>query len=122
MKKPRQIKKIQARSRNLKILPINLNRFVVESRTSAPNNHLVEVQFNPDGEVKATCTCAWSRYNGVACAHVIAALEHLAAYKGRRLAFWLTEDDARRQKHRIFHMRSDDNNPDDGVWITSRAG
>ncbi len=121
MKKPKQIKKIQARSRDLSILPMSYNKFVVESRTNAPNNHIVEVLFNPNGEVKATCTCAWSRYNGVACTHVIAALEHLAAQKGRKLSFWLSEDEARRQKHRIFYMRTSDGDPDDGVWITSRA-
>jgi hypothetical protein len=117
---PKQIKKIQARSRDLKVMPINPRTFVVESRSDEFNNHVVEVQFEPDGEVITRCTCEWAQYHGVACAHVMAALEHLAARKGRRLSFWLTQDDARRQKHRIFYMTNGED--DDGVWITSRAG
>jgi hypothetical protein len=121
--KPTQIKRIQARSRDLKVMSINLHTFVVESRTNEFNNHVVRVEFCSDGTVRTSCTCEWSKHHGVACAHVMAALEHLAAIKRRRLSFWLTENDARRQKHRVFYMIHEDNpNPDDGVWITSRAG
>jgi len=49
----------------------------------------------------------------------MAALEHLAARKGRRLSFWLSEDDARRQKRRVFFMP--DKRQKNGVWITSRS-
>lgn len=118
--KPKQIKKIQGRSRNLNVMPINLSTFVVESRSNEFNNHVVKVQFMPDGEVRVNCSCPWSKHNGVACAHSMAALEHLAAMKGRKLSFWLTEDDARRQKQRVFYL-AHERNPGDGVWITSRV-
>lgn len=118
--KPKEIKKIQGRSRDLQVMPINLRTFVVESRTDDLNNHIVRVEFLPNGGVRTDCTCTWAKYNGLACAHVIAALEHLAERKGRKLSFWLTEDDALRQKRRVFHMTHPDN-ATDGVWITSRA-
>ncbi|MEM6284206.1 MAG: SWIM zinc finger family protein [Chloroflexota bacterium] len=119
--KPGYIKKIQAKSRDLTVLPMGLDSLVVESRSDDTHNHMVKVQFSPDGEVRTACTCAWAKYHGVACSHTMAALEHLAARKGRSLSFWLSEDDARRQKQRIFYMVNE-RNPDDGVWITSRAG
>ncbi len=118
--RPTQIKTLQARSRDLNVMSLNPRTFVVESRSNEYQNHIVHIDFLPDDEVKATCTCPWSQYNGVACAHAMAAMEYLAARKGRRLSFWLTEDDARRQKRRVFFMP--DRRDDDGVWITSRAG
>jgi hypothetical protein len=121
MKKPKLIKKIQARSRDLKVMNINPSTMLVESKSDDLNNHTVTVQFMPNGEVRTNCTCEWSTFKGVACVHTLAALEHLAARKGRTLSFWLTEDDAKRQKQRIFYL-THERDPDDGIWITSRAG
>jgi hypothetical protein len=57
----------------------------------------------------------------VACSHVIAALEALAAKRGRTLSFWNDYDQARRQKHRTFYLSARRNKRDtDGIWITSR--
>ena len=117
--RPKRIKTLQARSRDLNVMSLSPRTFVVESRSNEYQNHIVRVQFLSGEEVKATCTCPWSQHDGVACAHVMAALEHLAARKGRRLSFWLSEDDARRQKRRVFFMP--DKRQKNGVWITSRS-
>lgn len=51
----------------------------------------------------------------------MAALETLAASKGRTLSYWLTEDQARRQRHRRFFLtRAGERQQVEGVWITSR--
>jgi len=117
--KPKRIKKLQARSRNLKVMTLDARTMVVESRSDEFNNHIVKVRFGRRGNVHTECTCDWSKYNGMACAHTMAALEHLASRKGRRLSFWLREDEARRQKQRVFYMEGGE--PEEGVWITSRA-
>jgi hypothetical protein len=53
----------------------------------------------------------------------MAALEYLASKKNRRLSFWTSQADARRQKQRVFYLSAGGQDPDDeGVWITSRAG
>lgn len=119
--KPKQIKFIQAKSRDMHVMHINPTTLLVESQSDDLNNHVVRVQFMPNGEVRTECTCEWSQYHGVACAHTMAALEHLAERKGRTLSFWLTENDARRQKQRIFYL-THRKHPTDGVWITSRTG
>jgi hypothetical protein len=54
----------------------------------------------------------------VGCTHVLAALEALAARRGRVLSFWENREAARRQKRRTFYLPGRD---DDGIWITSRA-
>ncbi|QPC84743.1 SWIM zinc finger family protein [Phototrophicus methaneseepsis] len=100
--------------------PINHNTLVVESVTNPLANHVVTVQFDDDHHVHARCTCPWAVHNGVACTHVIAALQYLAQIKGRRLSFWLTEEEAERQKHRRFYLSGQAEH--DGVWITSRPG
>jgi hypothetical protein len=117
--RPKQIKMLQSLSRDLTVMPLSSTRLVVESRSDNLHNHIVEVQFLPDDVVYARCTCEWSRYQGVACVHVMAALDYPANRKGRRLNFWLTEDDALRQKPRTFYLAHPDR-PDAGVWITSR--
>lgn len=120
--RPKRIKQLQAKSRNLRVMSITPNKLVVESRSNEFNNHIVTVEFLPGGEVRTGCTCEWSQFRGIACAHTMAALEHLAAQKGRTLSFWLTEDDARRQRHRIFALKNREHPDGEGVWITSRAG
>lgn len=114
---PRNMKKLQHESRDLRVSRINKNTFAVESTTTPTANHIVTVTFGPDGHsVKARCTCEWAAHNGLACVHVMAALEYLANCKERTLSFWRTLDDARRQKNKTFHLTNDR----EGVWITSR--
>lgn len=114
---PKNIKQMQARSRKLDVRRVNRNTYVVESVTSPLAHHIVTIQFGRDNTVHTRCTCAWAINGGVACSHVLAALEHLAEQKGRTLSFWLSSEDAQRQKHRTFYLAGLGRN---GVWITSR--
>lgn len=115
--KPKHIKRIQARSRGLQVRQITTDTFVVTSISNPVAHHIVTVRFGADATVHARCTCPWAINHGIACAHVMAALEYLAGRKARTLSFWSTADDARRQKHRLFLLTDGD----DGVWITSRS-
>jgi hypothetical protein len=117
---PRNIKKLQSRSRDLQARRVDHHTFVVES-TSNPNaNHVVTIQFDADGRtIRARCTCAWAIYHGIACSHVLAALEYMAANKSRTLSFWEDEQKARRQKHRLFRLIGDQR--DEQIWVTSRS-
>jgi hypothetical protein len=119
--KPRNIKQLQAESRKLQAHWLDSDTVIVESRSDPDHCHAITFTFDGDDQVYAHCTCEWSQNHGVACSHVMAAMEHLAELKGRTLSFWLTMEDAKRQKSRTFYLarRQDDNN---GVWITSRAG
>lgn len=117
---PKHIKKLQSTSRDLRVMSINANTLLVESQSDNVNNHIVTVRFLPNGEVHATCDCEWSQFNGVACSHIMAALEHIASRKGRTLSFWKSEADARRQKHRIFRLTNRTGKTGEAVWITSR--
>jgi hypothetical protein len=117
--KPRNIKRLQAQSRKMRVYWIGRNTLAVESTSNQLANHIVTVGFKADGTVHARCTCPWALNHGVACSHVMAALEFLAAQKQRTLSFWPTEADARRQKQRVFYLRGSRNG--DGVWITSRG-
>jgi hypothetical protein len=117
--KPTNIKELQARSRRLSVHGIDGRTFIVDSGSNAVSSHVVTVHFDADGmNIHARCTCNWAVHKGVACTHVMAVLESLAALKGRTLSFWLTREDAVRQKHRTFFLTGA--NPNDGVWITSR--
>lgn len=116
--KPINIKKIQRRSRDLQVRQVDRQTFVVDSATNPIAHHIVTVRFGRDQSVHARCTCQWALYEGVACQHVLAALDYLARRKGRRLSFWLNEEEAERQKHRLFYLHGPHNN--DGIWITSR--
>ncbi len=118
--KPSHIKSLQRKSRQLTARPINHNTVVVESVTNPLANHVVTVRFGADQRIHARCTCEWATFNGVACSHVIAALQHLAQIKGRRLSFWLTEEEAEKQKHRRFYLSG--SAAKEGIWITSRPG
>ncbi|MEO0563353.1 MAG: SWIM zinc finger family protein [Chloroflexota bacterium] len=117
--KPRNIKQLQEDSRDLTVVALNPNQLVVESASDPLNSHTVDVKFLPNDEVRTRCTCEWAQYHGVACRHTMAALEHLAAHKGRTLSFWLDETDARRQKRRTFRLVGEQA-PSERVWITSR--
>jgi len=118
---PKNIKQLQERSRDLQARRVDKNTFVVSSTTNSNASHIVTVNFSEDGHtIQARCTCAWAIYNGIACSHVLAALEYMASLKERTLSFWNDEQLARRQKHRLFHLVSHEKEQD-GIWITSRS-
>jgi hypothetical protein len=114
---PKNIKEIQAQSRRLRCRMVDRSTIVVESTSNPYANHIVTVFFMQNGGVHARCTCPWATHNGVACSHVMAALEYLAGLKKRTLSFWSSKADAERQKQRTFRLAGDE---DRGVWITSR--
>jgi hypothetical protein len=118
---PKNIKQIQHRSRDLRVRRVDKNTYVVESTTTPSANHVVTITFADDGhKIQARCTCAWAAYNGIACSHVLAALEYMASLKARTLSFWNDEQIARRQKHRLFRLIGDEKERE-GIWITSRG-
>lgn len=118
--KPKHIKQMQAKRRDLTVRPLSKYTFAVESSSDSEATHVVEVQFEADNVVRARCNCLWAQHHGVACSHVMAALEFLAAQKGRTLSFWLDEEEAKRQRNRLFLLMSADDAAE-GVWITSRS-
>jgi uncharacterized Zn finger protein len=91
---------------------------VVGSNSSSALNRVVTIKFNRNGTIQARCTCRWAEFGGIACCHVIAALSRLAERKSRKLSFWLTPEEAHRQKQSLFRLTSGQRN--DNVWITSR--
>lgn len=121
--KPKNIKILQAQSRNLQARRVDKHTLVVQSASNPLANHIVTVEFGPDDTIHARCTCPWAINRGVACSHVMAALEYLASLKDRTLSFWTEREAALRQKNRVFYI-SGERDPDreDGVWVTSRAG
>lgn len=116
--KPKRIKILQERARHLHATVLNPHTVIVESTSNPAANHVVTLAYQPDGTIQARCTCPWAINGGVGCTHVLAALEALAARRGRVLSFWADREAARRQKRRMFHLPGRD---DDGIWITSRA-
>lgn len=117
--KPKYIKNLQTQSKQLTVQRTSKNTFVVASRSDPAARHTVTIRAVDDGEIFARCDCEWAEHQGIACAHVMAALDTLAARRGRKLSFWLTVEDAERQKHRTFRLVG--RGQDDGVWITSRS-
>ena len=95
--KPKHIKQLQERARDLRATAINPHTFVVESTTHSTANHIVTVEYDDEGVIHARCTCPWAINGGVACSHVIAALDTVAARRGRILSFWNEYDEAHRQ-------------------------
>jgi hypothetical protein len=121
--KPKNIKQLQAQSRQLEARRVDKHTLAVQSASNALANHIVTVEFYPDNTIHARCTCEWALNRGIACTHVMAALEYLAGMKERTLSFWPTQADARRQKQRVFYLTGSHQNTDtEGVWITSRTG
>jgi uncharacterized Zn finger protein len=117
---PKYIKQAQARSRKLKARVVGRQTVIVDSQTEAPGRHAVTIRYRPQGHViEASCTCSWGAHHGVACAHIMAALEALAMRRQRTLSYWLTEDEARRQRHRRFFLTRLGQQAE-GVWVTSR--
>lgn len=119
--RPKKIKTLQGRARNLQTQFINSHTIVVESITNSLANHVVTVSYKPDGTIHARCTCPWAINGGVGCSHVLAALEAVAGKRGRALSFWDNYDAAKKQKRRIFYLAGERANRESGLWITSRA-
>lgn len=120
MQVPTNIKQLQDKSRNLRARRVDNHTYVVQSTTSPFASHVVTVTFDDDGHtIHARCTCPWAEHNGIACSHVLAALEYMASLKQRTLSFWIDAEEARRQKRRMFHLAG--SNEQDGIWITSRS-
>jgi hypothetical protein len=120
--RPKHIKELQEKARDLRATLVNRNTIVVESISNIFANHIVTVEYDSEGTIHARCTCPWAINGGVACTHVIAALETLAARRGRRLSFWIDATEAQRQKRKMFYLKGAKVRDDDldGVWITSR--
>jgi hypothetical protein len=119
--KPRNLHKIYGQSKRLRARVVAHNTVAVTSNNNPVANQIVIVHFDADGAIHASCTCAWAINGGIACSHVLAALEALASKKGRRLSFWLTREEALRQKRRVFRIVDRDPKADDSIWVTSRA-
>lgn len=117
--KPTHIKKIQARSRKLDVGRVDDFTFAVDSSSDPGQRHIVKLVPDEQGRIHSSCTCQWSQFSGVGCVHVMATLNFIAEQKGRKLSFWQTEADAKRQKNRTFELTGTDD--DEQVWITSRA-
>lgn len=119
--RPKHIKQLQRQSKKLTVRRIDRHTLSVESATLPDARYRVIVSFMADHTIQAQCNCPWAKNRGFACSHVMAALEFLAAQKGRILSFWPTREDAARQKQRVFYLPGR-TTFDEGVWITSRAG
>lgn len=117
--RPQHIKQLQHRSRDLRVGRVNETTFAVDSATDPDQRYIVKLVPDRKGRIHSSCTCTWGRFKGVACSHVMATLNHVAEQKGRKLSFWENEEDAKRQKNRIFELAGSNNA--DYVWITSRA-
>lgn len=120
---PKNIKNLQNTSRDLTAHRINKHSYSVESQTKPNSNYVVTVVFDDNGRtVEAHCSCTWANFNGIACSHVLATLEFMASQKERTLSFWNDENEARRQKHRLFKLVGKiDDKDQSNVWITSRG-
>jgi hypothetical protein len=116
--KPKNIKRLQAQGKELHANVINKHTLVVRSTSSPLANHIVTIEYGQNGVIHARCTCPWALNGGVACSHVIAALERLANTRGRTLSFWTSKEEAERQKHRVLYLTGQRDG--EGVWITSR--
>ena len=95
--RPTRIKQLQRRSCKLRVRRIDKFTVTVESANNPQSKYIVSVKFERHNTVHTRCTCPWAQHEGVACAHVMAALDFLAATKGRKLSFWLSEEAAKRQ-------------------------
>ena len=116
--RPTHIKRLQEQAKDLRARVISHDTVIVQSVSNAVANHVVTVEFGPDNTVRARCTCPWAINGSIGCSHVLAALDALASKKGRALSFWLSDEEAKRQKHRRFFLKG---NGKDGIWITSRS-
>jgi hypothetical protein len=87
----------------------------VASTSSPDKSYIVNVNFHNHNIVNARCECTASRY-GSMCIHIMAALEYMARLKERTLSWWDSVERAVRQKHKMFHYTTRNND----IYITSR--
>ena len=119
--KPTNIQHLRVRARHLQAHIIDRRTIAVASTTTPTANHVVTLDYDSEGTIRARCTCPWAINGGVACSHVLAALDLLAARRGRALSFWNSRAEARRQKHRTFQLVGVSEGDENSLWITSRA-
>ncbi len=95
-----QIKKLQAASRQLLVVPRDSERgrYLVESAGDSTRFYEVALQRE---ELAGHCTCPWAQYGGINCKHVLAALQAHYAPSGT-LSFWPSQETARRQHRRVL--------------------
>ena len=106
-------KLIQRKSRDHTVRQIGSNWYKV---TSGETDRVYDVNLGLNG---GTCTCEWGRQRPdddrrSACSHVIAAINHRAARKGRSVSAWGTYKEARRQHRPTLPIG-------DGIVLTSRV-
>ncbi len=116
--KPKEIKKLQSRSRKMRVRLVAPNTLVVTSTSNPYAHHIVTIEMLPEGTIMARCTCPWAQNGGYGCSHVMAALNYLAQRQKRVISFWETEDEAQRQKHRVLRLTGLGRDGD--IFITSR--
>lgn len=116
--KPTEIKKLQRRSRNLRVRRVAPNTLVVTSKTNPYAHHIVTLETEGDGTIRARCTCPWAQNGGYGCSHVMAALNFLATRQQRAISFWSDLEEAKKQRHRILRLAG--YGPDGDIFITSR--
>ena len=116
--KPTEIKKLQHRSRNLRVRRAAPNTLVVTSRSNPYLQHIVTVETDNGGTIHARCTCPWAQNGGYGCSHVMAGLVYLATRQKRAISFWSDLEEAQKQRHRILKLAG--SGPDGDIYITSR--
>ncbi len=118
MMKPTEIKKLQQRSRNLRVRRVAPNTLIVTSKSNPYAQHIVTVESDRGGTIHARCTCPWAQNGGYGCSHVMAALVYLADKQERAISFWADLNEAKKQRHRILRLAGV--GPDGDIYITSR--
>ncbi len=116
--KPTEIKKLQQRSRHLRVRRVAPNTLVVTSRSNPHAHHIVTLETENGATIHARCTCPWAQNGGYGCSHVMAALIYLATKQQRAISFWAHLEEAKKQRHRILKLAGV--GPDGDIYITSR--
>lgn len=105
------VKQLQKKSRSLTVRPIAPGQFAVSSGSG--NGDYTVALTGQNGSRHWTCNCPWAQRGGAVCCHRMAVMHYLAQGKmGRRLSFWLTEEDARRQRRPVVERN--------GLFVTMR--
>lgn len=111
MRQVMNVKKLQKGSRCLTVRQEAPGCLTVSS--SSGNGDYSVVLAGQNGHRRWICDCRWGQGGGMMCRHRMAAMNYLAETKmGRRLSFWLAEEDALRQ-HLPMVRRN-------GLWVTMR--
>lgn len=115
---PKNLLKLQEKSRLHTATVHNGNAVTVASLGNARITFFVTLDYQDEQVIHPRCTCPWARHGGVACSHVMAALEKLAETQGRCVSFWLTREDAEKQHERVWQIGG---KAEESLWMTSRA-